>query len=130
MTPHSAAWKPTRSVWVSRVSDDPLPADVVAAHDALIAAYVRKLEASTTGLIETYLARWARGVREVQTDPASGLVIQRLDARTGFALAPLRAFGHPEAFTRVYRRPNPRVRALPRSPERGSRNARRAPRVS
>lgn len=105
----------------------------MAEHDALIAAYVRKLEASTTGLIDTYpgeayptdvtavagaiavhgrvtgedhsavLARWARGVREVQTDPASGLVIQRLDARTGFALAPLRAFGHPDAFTRVYR---------------------------
>ena len=36
----------------------------MAAHDALIAACVRKLEASTTGLIETYLARWARGVRD------------------------------------------------------------------
>jgi hypothetical protein len=190
-----------------QVSEDPLPADVVAAHDRLIAAYVRKLGASTTGLIETYpgeayptdvaavagaiavhgrvtgadhtavLARWARAVREVQVDPASGLVIQRLHpvtgaphdapraygtglaayfagfadralaaelgeavlrqertflgfsgmheygpghdgvgdidsgpvilgvsvSATGFALAPLRAFGHRDAFTRVYR---------------------------
>ncbi len=39
------------------------------------------------------LARWARGVREVQTDPASGLVIRRLDACTGAPPAAPRASG-------------------------------------
>lgn len=95
------------------VSDDPLPTAVVEAYDALIAAYIRRLLASPTGLIETYpgeayptdvaavagaiavhgrvtgvhhgdvLAHWADGVRRVQIDPDSGLVIQRLDATTG-----------------------------------------------
>lgn len=82
-------------------------------HDAMIAALERRLLASPTGLIETYpgeayptdvaavaaaiavhgrathaphdrvLRHWAERVRAVQIDPASGLVIQRMDARTG-----------------------------------------------
>ena len=84
------------------------PADVARAHDALIAAYERRLLASPTGLIETYpneayptdvaavaaaiavhgratgiehtrvLAHWARQVRTVQIDRASGFVHQRM----------------------------------------------------
>lgn len=95
------------------VNDEPLPADVQSDYDTLISAYIRRLDASPTGLIETYpgeayptdvaavagaiavhgrvtrtfhratLARWADGVRESQVDPGSGLVIQRLNARTG-----------------------------------------------
>ncbi len=95
------------------VDDDPLPADVRTTYDALIAAYIRRLDASTTGLIETYpgeafptdvaavaaaiaihgrvthdwhratLDRWGDAVRSVQIDPVSGLVYQRLDAVTG-----------------------------------------------
>src|SRR4029079_1743253 len=86
------------------------PRDVAARHDALIAAYERRLLASPTGLIETYpheayptdvaavaaaiavhgratgadhrkvLAHWAERVRAVQIDRASGLVIQRMGA--------------------------------------------------
>jgi hypothetical protein len=82
-------------------------------HDAMIGALERRLLASPTGLIETYpgeayptdvaavaaaiavhgrathvahdrvLRHWAERVRAVQIDPASGLVIQRMDARTG-----------------------------------------------
>ena len=181
------------------------PADVVRAHDGLIAAYERRLLASPTGLIETYpneayptdvaavaaaiavhgratgvsharvLAHWVRQVRAVQIDAASGFVHQRMSvsgkprdvprgsgtglaawyagfvdrglateltaallshertlfgfsgvaefgaqeghgdidsgpvvlgvsvAATGFSLAPFRAFGHREAFTRLFR---------------------------
>jgi len=89
------------------------PPQVIAAHDALIAAYVRRLAASPTGLIETYpgeayptdvaavaaaiavharvtgvdrskvLAHWVERVRHVQIDRASGLLIQRMGARDG-----------------------------------------------
>ena len=181
------------------------PADVAAQHDALIAAYERRLLASRTGLIETYpgeayptdvaavaaaiaahgratgvnheqvLAHWARQVRAVQIDRQSGFVHQRMSvdgtphdvprgsgtglaayyagfvdralaqeltgallshertwfgfgavaefgeraghgdidsgpvilgvsvAATGFSLAPFRAFGHREEFTRLFR---------------------------
>ena len=95
------------------VSNDPLPAKVKADYEALIKAYSLRLGASKTGLIETYpgqayptdvaavagalaihgrvtgkdhgpeLRNWARGVRRVQLDPVSGLVFQRLDAKTG-----------------------------------------------
>jgi len=192
---------------MARVVDPAFPRDLAAQHDALIAAYERRLLASPTGLIETYpgeayptdvaavaaaiavhgratgadhaavLARWAERVRAVQIDPASGLVVQRMGAAdgrahdaprgsgtglaayfagfadrdvaerlatallrhestllgfgaireyadghrgggdvdsgpvvlgvsvaaTGFALAPARAFGHRDAFTRIYR---------------------------
>ena len=86
------------------------PPDVARAHDALIAAYVRRLAASPSALIETYpgeayptdiaavaaaiavhgratgedhhavLAHWARGVREHQRDAGSGFVHQRMGA--------------------------------------------------
>ncbi len=181
------------------------PPEVAAAHDALVAAWERRLLASPTALIETYpgqafptdvaavaaaialhgratgidhsrvLAHWARQVRAVQIDPASGFVHQRMSldgtpqdvprgsgtglaawyagfvdrglaaqltsallahertlfgfgavaefgervgsgdidsgpvilgvsvAATGFSLAPFRAFGHREAFTRLFR---------------------------
>ncbi len=181
------------------------PADVAQAHDALIAAYERRLLGSPTGLIETYpneayptdvaavaaaiavhgratgiehtkvLAHWARQVRAVQIDRASGFVHQRMSihgephdvprgsgtglaawyagfvdrslaveltsallahertffgfsgvaefgeqkghgdidsgpvvlgvsvAATGFSLAPFRAFGHRDEFTRLFR---------------------------
>ncbi|MEO7094121.1 MAG: hypothetical protein ABI175_12780 [Polyangiales bacterium] len=98
---------------MARLLDPAFPADLAAQHDALIAAYERRLLTSPTGLIETYpgeayptdvaavaaaiaihgrathadhravLARWAERVRSVQIDAASGLVIQRMDALTG-----------------------------------------------
>lgn len=195
------------AVGMARLLDPAFPPAIARRHDALIAAYERRLLASPTGLIETYpneayptdvaavaaaiavhgratgadhrrvIARWAERVRAVQIDPASGLVIQRMGAidgrphdaprgsgtglaayfagfadrgvaalladgllrheatlagfgaireyaaghtgsgdvdsgpvvlgvsvaATGFALAPARAFGHEEAFTRLYR---------------------------
>lgn len=195
------------AVGMARVLDPAFPRDVAATHDALVAAYERRLLASPTGLIETYpneayptdvaavaaaiavhgratgadhgavLRHWAARLRAVQIDAKSGLVIQRMgaaDARphdaprgsgtglaayfagfadralareltsgvlrqersllgfgaiaeyapgtsgsgdvdsgpvvlgvsvsaTGFALAPLRAFGHADAFERIYR---------------------------
>jgi len=98
---------------MARLVDPAFPPALAAQHDALIAAYERRLLASDTGLIETYpgeayptdvaavaaaiavhgrvthapheavLRRWADRVRAVQIDPASGLVLQRMDARTG-----------------------------------------------
>jgi hypothetical protein len=187
------------------IEPEGFPPDVARAHDALIAAYERRLLVSPTGLIETYpgeayptdvaavaaaiavhgrvtridhsrvLAHWARQVRAVQIDQASGFVHQRMSvdgtprdvprgsgtglaawyagfvdrslaaeltkallahertllgfgavaefgarvghgdidsgpvilgvsvAATGFSLAPFRAFGHREAFTRLFR---------------------------
>lgn len=192
---------------IARVVDPAFPKALAAQHDALVAAYERRLLASPTGLIETYpgeayptdvaavaaaiavhgratgadhrkvLAHWAEAVRAQQLDRASGLVIQRMGAidgkphdaprgsgtglaayfagfadrevarlladalfrhestllgfgaireygaghtgsgdvdsgpvvlgvsvaATGFALAPARAFGHRDAFERIYR---------------------------
>ena len=192
---------------MARLIDPAFPAELAQQHDALIAAYERRLLASSTGLIDTYpnegyptdvaavaaaiamhgratgasheqvLRHWAERVRAVQIDRASGLVIQRMDtdtaaphdaprgsgtglaayfagfadrqlaaelgdavlrreatrwgfgaireyadghtgggdidsgpvvggvsvSATGFALAPARAFGHRDAFTRLYR---------------------------
>jgi len=98
---------------MARLVDPQFPPDLAKQHDALIAAYERRLLASPTGLIETYpgeafptdvaavaaaiavhgratgvshaavLAHWAERVRAVQIDRASGLVIQRMDAATG-----------------------------------------------
>ncbi|HEX3346240.1 MAG TPA: hypothetical protein VHS09_16770 [Polyangiaceae bacterium] len=103
------------AIGMARLLDPGFPPDVAARHDALIAAYERRLLASPTGLIETYpgeayptdcaavagaiavhgratgrdhakvLARWAALVRAKQIDPASGLVVQRMDAWTGRA---------------------------------------------
>lgn len=98
---------------MARVVDPAFPAEVAARHDALIAAYERRLSASPTGLIETYpgeayptdvaavaaaiavhgratgrdhravLARWAERVRARQIDAASGLLVQRMGALDG-----------------------------------------------
>ena len=195
------------AVGMARLLDPAFPKDIAGKHDALIAAYERRLLVSPMGLIETYpgeayptdvaavaaaiavhgrvtgvdhhavLAHWAKMVREKQIDKASGLVIQRMGATdgrphdaprgsgtglaayfagfadrkvaelltdgllrqeatflgfgaireyapghkgegdidsgpvvlgvsvsaTGFALAPLRAYGHPDSFRRIYR---------------------------
>jgi hypothetical protein len=208
-SPHGHAYLAyaAMAVGMARLLDPAFPREVAGQHDLLVGAWVRRLSASPTGLIETYpgeayptdvaavaaaialhgratgadhqrvLTHWAERVRAVQIDKASGLVHQRMgasDARphdaprgsgtglaayfagfanrgvaealtagllrhearflgfgaireyapghrgkgdvdsgpvvlgvsvaaTGFALAPFRAFGHREAFTRVYR---------------------------
>ena len=96
---------------MARLLDPGFPPALARQHDALVAAYERRLLASPTGLIETYpgeayptdtaavaaaiavhgratavdhgrvLAHWAERVRKVQIDPASHLVIQRMGAR-------------------------------------------------
>jgi hypothetical protein len=101
------------AIGMARRLDPAFPADVAERHDALVAAYERRLLASTTGLIETYpgeayptdvaavaaaiavhgratgadhrkvLARWADAVRATQIDRASGLVFQRMGATDG-----------------------------------------------
>jgi len=98
---------------MARLVDPAFPPELARQHDALIAAYERRLLASETGLIETYpgeayptdvaavaaaiavhgrvthaphepvLRQWADRVRARQIDPSSGLVIQRMDATTG-----------------------------------------------
>lgn len=98
---------------MARLVDTSFPADIAAAHDALVAAYERRLLASPKGLIETYpgeayptdvaavaaaiavhsratgtdhrrvLGYWAERVRNVQIDERSGFVIQRMGATTG-----------------------------------------------
>jgi hypothetical protein len=108
---------------MARLVDPGFPSDVAAEHDALIAAYERRLMASKTGLIETYpneayptdvaavaaavavhgrvtgadhrgvLAHWAARVRDLQIDPTSGLVIQRMGAVDGRAHDAPRASG-------------------------------------
>ncbi len=110
--PHGHAYLayPALAVGMARLIDPAFPEDVAAQHDALVAAYERRLMASPTGLIETYpgeayptdvaavaaaiavhgrvtgadhravIAHWADLVRRVQIDPASGLVIQRMGA--------------------------------------------------
>ena len=204
---HAYFGYPALAVSMARVLDPAFPREIAAQHDAVIAAFERRLLASPTGLIETYpnesyptdvasvaaaiavhgringadhrkvIAHWAERVRSAQIDPASGLTIQRMGARdgkphdaprgsgtglaayfagfadrptaelltaglrrqqasflgfggireyapghsgkgdvdsgpvllgisvsaTGFALAPLRAFGHRDDFTRIYR---------------------------
>jgi hypothetical protein len=98
---------------MARLLDPAFPDDLARRHDALIAAYERRLLASPTGLIETYpgeayptdcaavaaaiaihgratsrdhsraLARWADAALRVQVDPESGLVYQAMNAATG-----------------------------------------------
>jgi hypothetical protein len=108
---------------MARLVDPAFPSQLANQHDALIAAYERRLLASPTGLIETYpgeayptdiaavagaiavharvthtshaavLRHWATHVRSMQIDPASGLVIQRMDATTSAAHDAPRASG-------------------------------------
>jgi hypothetical protein len=103
------------AIGMARLLDPAFPRDVAARHDALVAAYERRLLASPTGLIETYpgeayptdcaavaaaiavhgratgkdhsrvLSQWAALVRKTQIDPASGLVVQRMDPWKGTA---------------------------------------------
>jgi hypothetical protein len=112
---HAYLAYPALAVGMARLLDPAFPADLAAKHDALIAAYERRLLASPTGLIETYpgeayptdvaavagaiavhgratgadhrkvLAHWAERVRAAQIDRASGLVVQRMGAADGRA---------------------------------------------
>lgn len=113
--PHGHAYMayPALAVGMARLLDPAFPAATARKHDALIAAYERRLLASPTGLIETYpheayptdvaavaaaiavharvtgrghdavLRHWADRVRTTQIDRQSGLVIQRLGAHDG-----------------------------------------------
>jgi hypothetical protein len=101
------------AVGMARLVDPAFPAELAAQHDALIAAFERRMLASATGLIETYpheayptdvaavaaaiaihtratqvshrevLRHWADRIRTRQIDPATGMVLQRMDAVTG-----------------------------------------------
>jgi hypothetical protein len=112
---HAYLAYPALALGMARLLDPAFPPAVARQHDALIAAYERRLLASPTGLIETYpgeayptdtaavagaiavhgratgtdharvLARWADLVQKVQIDPASGLVVQRMGAFDGRA---------------------------------------------
>jgi hypothetical protein len=103
------------AIGMARLVDRAFPPGVARQHDALVAAYERRLLASPTGLIETYpneayptdvaavaaaiavhgratgadhsrvLRHWADRVRRIQIDARSGLVIQRMGARDGRA---------------------------------------------
>jgi hypothetical protein len=113
--PHGHAYMayPALAVGMARLLDPAFPAELARQHDALVAAFERRLLASPTGLIETYpgeayptdtaavaaaiavhgrvtgadharvLAHWAARVRAVQIDPKSGYVHQRMSASTG-----------------------------------------------
>lgn len=112
---HAYLAYPALAVGMARLLGATLSPELTAQHDALIAAYERRLLASPTGLIETYpreayptdvaavaaaiavhgrathvdhtkvLARWARLVRERQIDLQSGFVVQRMGALDGRA---------------------------------------------
>jgi hypothetical protein len=99
---------PALAVGMARVLNPSFPKDVAREHDAVIAAFERRLLASPTALIETYpdeayptdvaavaaaiavhgratgadharvLAHWESNVRRVQIDPKSGFVFQRM----------------------------------------------------
>jgi hypothetical protein len=101
------------AIGMARLFDPAFPKGLAAQHDALIAAYERRLLESPTGLIETYpgeayptdvaavaaaiavhqratgkshrrvIAHWAAQVERVQIDRESGLVIQRMGAASG-----------------------------------------------
>ncbi|MGX1810107.1 hypothetical protein ACWIGI_30705 [Nocardia sp. NPDC055321] len=206
---HAYLSYPALALGMARLVDPAFPAALAAEHDALVAAFERRLLAAPAGLLETFpgeayptdvaavaaaiavhgrvtgadhgavLAHWASRVRAVQIDRDTRLVLQRTDAggrahdaprasgtglaayfagfadralagelaaalfdqernvlgfsaideygpghdgagdmdsgplilgmsisATGFALAPARAFGHREAFTRLYRTAN------------------------
>jgi hypothetical protein len=93
---------------MARLLDPAFPPDIAKQHDALVAAYERRLLAQPTGLIETYpgeafptdvsavaaaiavhgrvtgvdhaavLRHWADAVANVQIDKSTGLVLQRM----------------------------------------------------
>jgi hypothetical protein len=101
------------AIGMARLVDPAFPAADAKTHDALVAAYERRLLASPSGLIETYpgeayptdsaavaasiavhgratgadhaavLSRWADLVEKVQVDARTGLVIQRMGASDG-----------------------------------------------
>ena len=119
---HAYLAYPALALGMARLVDPAFPPELAAQHDALIAAYERRLLASPTGLIETYpgeayptdvaavagaiamhgrathsdharvLRYWADQAR-ARLDPESGLVIQRMDATTGAAHDAPRASG-------------------------------------
>jgi hypothetical protein len=108
---------------MARQLDPAFPVALAKKHDALVAAYERRLLESPTGLIETYpgeayptdtaavaaciavhgratgadhsrvLAHWKEKVLSRQIDPKSGLVIQRMGQRDGSAHDAPRASG-------------------------------------
>jgi hypothetical protein len=110
---HAYLSYPALALGMARLLDPAFPPNVARQHDALIAAYERRLLASPTGLLETYpgeafptdtaavagaiavhgrvtgkdhsrvLSRWASFVDKVQRDPESGLFVQRMGAYTG-----------------------------------------------
>jgi hypothetical protein len=110
---HAYLAYPALALGMARLLDPAFPAATAREHDALIAAYERRLLSSPTGLIETYpgeayptdtaavagaiavhgratgadhsrvLARWASLVERVQIDPGSGLLVQRMGAFDG-----------------------------------------------
>lgn len=101
------------AVGMARLVDPAFPAQATAGHDALIAAFERRLLVSDSGLIETYpnetyptdvaavaaaiavhgratgvdhsrvLKHWLKRVRARQIDPESGFVFQRMSAESG-----------------------------------------------
>ncbi|WP_167477839.1 hypothetical protein [Nocardia arthritidis] len=115
-SPHGHAYLsyPALALGMARLVDPAFPPDLAVRHDALIAAFQRRLLASPTALIDTFpgeayptdvaavaaaiavhgratgvdhtavLAHWARQVRAVQIDRDTGLVLQRMgvDGRT------------------------------------------------
>jgi hypothetical protein len=110
---HAYLGWPALALGMARLVDPAFPPELAAQHDALIGAVERRLLASPTGLIETYpgeayptdvaavagaiavharvarvshdavLRHWAERVRTRQIDPATSLVLQRMDATTG-----------------------------------------------
>lgn len=113
--PHGHAYfaYPALAVGMARLLDPEFPPAIAVRHDALVAAYERRMLASPTGLIETYpnqafptdvaavaaaiavhgratgvdharvLQHWAARVRELQIDKKSGFVWQRMGAWRG-----------------------------------------------
>ncbi|MFE3543352.1 hypothetical protein ACFXK0_10290 [Nocardia sp. NPDC059177] len=108
MDGHAYLSYPALALGMARLVDPAFPPDLAARHDALIAAFERRLLASPTGLLDTFpgeayptdvaavaaaiavhgrvtgvdhtavLAHWAQQVRAVQIDRRTGLVIQRM----------------------------------------------------
>ncbi|OJF79460.1 hypothetical protein [Nocardia seriolae] len=105
---HAYLSYPALALGMARLIDPAFPPDLAATQEALVASYERRLLAAPTGLLDTLpgeayptdmaavsaaiavhgratgadhsavLAHWARAVRAVQIDPATGLVAQRM----------------------------------------------------